>query len=84
MTEPVDSAEPANPNAPAPAAEIAGYAQALSELDAILRELEDPDLDVDRLAPQLRRASTLIAFCRQRIVGARLEIEAIAQDEEGG
>jgi len=66
-----------------PDAPIGGYAEALGELDAILAELENPDLDVDRLAPQLRRASTLIAFCRQRIVGARLEIEAITQDEDG-
>ncbi|MFN0026304.1 MAG: exodeoxyribonuclease VII small subunit [Acidimicrobiales bacterium] len=81
MTEPTTTTVPA-PEPPGSDAPISGYAAALTELDAILSELEDPDLDVDRLAPQLRRASALIAFCRQRITGARLEIEAITQDDE--
>ncbi len=59
-----------------------GYAAALTELDRILIELEDPDLDVDRLGPRVRRAAQLIAFCQQRIVGARLEVEAITSEEE--
>ena len=63
-------------------APIAGYAAALAELDEILRELEDPDLDVDRLGGQVRRAAQLIAFCRQRIVGARLEVEAVTAGDE--
>ncbi len=78
MTEPNATTKPDQPDAEAP---IGGYAEALRELDAILLELENPDLDVDRLAPQLRRASKLIAFCRQRIVGTRLDIESITQDD---
>lgn len=65
-----------------PDAPIDGYAAALAELDDILAELEDPDLDVDRLGGQVRRAAQLIAFCKQRIVGARLEVEAITSDDD--
>ncbi|MCC6436113.1 MAG: exodeoxyribonuclease VII small subunit [Acidimicrobiales bacterium] len=76
------------PGAPAPEApqleEPAGYAAALAELDDILAELEDPQLDIDRLGGQVRRAAQLIAFCKQRIVGARLEVEAITNGEDGG
>ncbi len=63
----------------------AGYAEALAELDAILTELENPNLDVDRLGGQVRRAARLIAFCRGRIVGARVEVEAVTthDDTEG-
>ena len=38
-----------------------GYAEALSELDSILRELESSDVDVDRLAERVARAAELIA-----------------------
>lgn len=57
-----------------------GYAEALSELDAILRELEGSDVDVDRLATRVERAATLIAFCRERIDHARVQIDTVVAD----
>jgi len=74
----VPTDESAGPDEPDPA----GYAEALAELDDILAELEDPDLDVDRLGGRVRRASQLIAFCRRRIAGARLEVEAVANGDD--
>jgi exodeoxyribonuclease VII small subunit len=53
----------------------AGYAEALEELEAILAQLERSDVDVDVLAAQVQRAAALIAFCRDRIGNARLQIE---------
>jgi exodeoxyribonuclease VII small subunit len=55
----------------------AGYAQAQAELDAILADLERPDLDVDRLAARVRRAAVLISFCRERITSAKVQIEQV-------
>lgn len=55
--------------------EPAGYAAAFAELEEILGALEQPDVDVDVLAAQVQRAAVLIAFCRERIAGARLSIE---------
>jgi len=55
-----------------------GYAAALAELDTILRELDDPALDIDRLGSQVRRAAELVAFCRLRIEGARADVDAVA------
>lgn len=57
-----------------------GYADALAELDAILRELETSDVDVDRLAERVARASELIALCRDRISAARLRIDEVIAD----
>jgi len=57
-----------------------GYAQALSELDTILRELEASDVDVDRLADRVARAAELIALCRDRIGTARLRIDEVIAD----
>ena len=60
-----------------------GYAQALSELDGILRELESSDVDVDRLADSVARAAELIAVCRSRITAARLRIDEVVADLDG-
>lgn len=57
-------------------AEPAGYAEALAELEGILAELERADVDVDVLAARVQRATTLIAFCRDRIGSAKVQIEA--------
>lgn len=70
MTEPT----PDTPESPI------GYADALSELDAILRELEGSDVDVDRLADRVARAADLIALCRDRIDAAKLRIDEVIAD----
>jgi exodeoxyribonuclease VII small subunit len=57
-----------------------GYADALTELDSILRELESSDVDVDRLADRVARAAELIALCRDRISAARIRIDEVIAD----
>ena len=57
-----------------------GYAEALGELDVILRELEGSDVDVDRLADRVARAADLIALCRERIDNAKLRIDDVIAD----
>lgn len=59
-----------------------GYADAVNELELILAELEDDDIDVDRLTTRVRRAAALIALCRQRILDARVEIEQILEEPD--
>lgn len=62
-----------------------GYAEALTELEAIVRELESAAVDVDRLTGRVSRARVLIARCRDRIVEARLHVEQVgAEPSEGG
>ena len=55
------------------------YRSAMTELESILQELERDDVDVDTLAERVRRAGSLLAFCRTRIDAARLEIEQIVE-----
>jgi exodeoxyribonuclease VII small subunit len=57
--------------------EHTGYAEALSELESILDELESDDVDVDVLAEHVKRASELIELCRDRIGKAKLRIEEV-------
>lgn len=57
-----------------------GYADALRELDGILRELEGSDVDVDRLADRVARAGELITLCRDKIGAAELQIRQVTTD----
>ena len=57
-----------------------GYADAMAELEQILRELEGESVDVDHLADRVQRASVLIRLCRDRIGAARLHIEQVVAD----
>ena len=66
-----------------PAADQLGYASALSELSRILQELEASDVDVDKLADRVARATELIAVCRDRIGAARLRIDEVIADLDG-
>ena len=57
-----------------------GYADALGELDDILRELESSDVDVDRLAERVTRAAALITICRDKITNADFQIRQVTAD----
>lgn len=59
-----------------------GYASALAELDEILRELDGDEVDVDVLGTRVRRAAELLRICRDRITGARFEVEQVVAELE--
>lgn len=61
-------------------ADSLGYADAVAELEEILTELEADDVDVDRLAEQVRRAADLIELCRGRLENAQVEVTRIVAD----
>jgi exodeoxyribonuclease VII small subunit len=56
------------------------YREALSEIEAILADLERDAVDVDELALKVARAADLIRVCRSRIADARLQVEEIVAD----
>jgi exodeoxyribonuclease VII small subunit len=58
------------------------YAEALAELEGILDELDGDEVDVDVLGARVRRASELLRLCRERIAGARFEVEQVVAELE--
>jgi exodeoxyribonuclease VII small subunit len=58
------------------------YADAQAELDAILRELDGDEVDVDVLGARVRRAAELLRLCRDRIAAARFEVEQVVGELE--
>ncbi|MCD9625448.1 exodeoxyribonuclease VII small subunit [Rhabdothermincola salaria] len=73
-----DDTEPATTAGDDP--EGLGYAEAVTELEEILAQLDGDEIDVDHLATQVRRAASLIALCRERLGAARVEVTRIVAD----
>lgn len=69
------------PGGATPDAEMT-YAAAQAELDAILRELDGDEVDVDVLGARVRRAAELLRLCRSRIAAARFEVEQVVGEIE--
>lgn len=64
------------------AASEPGFGEAMRELEAILGRIEGDDVDIDRLAEELRRAAELLEVCRGKIRKAELEVTSIVQQLE--
>ena len=62
---------------PAPPGELS-YAEATAELDAIIAELDQGQVDVDRLAERFRRATELVEELDRRIRATRRQVEGLA------
>lgn len=57
------------------------YEQAVSELEAIVRKMENDQLDIDTLAEQLKRAKHLIQLCKDKLTKTDEEIKKILEGE---
>jgi exodeoxyribonuclease VII small subunit len=64
-------------NGPAPS-----FREAMDELEGILERIEGEEIDVDRLAEELRRAAELLELCRAKIRRAEVEVTQIVQSLE--
>ncbi|HHT29783.1 MULTISPECIES: exodeoxyribonuclease VII small subunit [Petrimonas] len=55
------------------------YSQAKQELEAIVSAIESGELDVDALTEKVRRASMLIAFCKEKLTKTDEELQKILE-----
>jgi exodeoxyribonuclease VII small subunit len=58
------------------------YTSAITEIEAIVREIESGEIDVDVLAVKVKRASELITFCKDRLRNTQKEVEKTLVDIE--
>jgi len=65
-----------------PDQELSGlsYGQALDELEELLDELEDADIDVDRLADRVARGVGLVRHCRARLAVVTADVDQVVAD----
>jgi exodeoxyribonuclease VII small subunit len=71
--------EPRESSAEAPLS----FRAAMDELEGILERIEGEEIDIDRLAEELRRAAVLLDLCRGKIRKAEVEVTQIVQSLEG-
>ena len=67
---------------PTPAAAEPSFREAMDELEGILERIEGEEIDIDRLAEELRRAAQLLDLCRGKIRKAEVEVTQIVQTLE--
>lgn len=56
------------------------YSQAKQELEKIVSTIESGDLDVDALTEKVKRASELIAFCKEKLTKTDEELQKILEN----
>ena len=57
------------------------YEAAYAELQAIVRKMENDELDIDQMAEQLKRAQELIRLCKDKLTKADEEIKKILAEK---
>ncbi len=57
------------------------YNEALEELQTILEELNAETLDIDHLSDKVKRANTLVAHCKGKILKTQKELDQIIAKE---
>ncbi|MCA8949564.1 MAG: exodeoxyribonuclease VII small subunit [Planctomycetes bacterium] len=66
------------------------YAEATTELDEILRDIESGEIDLDELSEKVERAATLLALCRKKLLATEVKVKkavdevAAAMDADDG
>lgn len=56
------------------------YAEASSELEAILQEVESGEIDLDLLSEKVERAAALLAVCRQKLAATETRVKKVVAD----
>lgn len=59
------------------------YAEAMTEVEQILARFNTQQMDVDTLAAEVKRATELIAQCKERLMRAEREVAEVLGAEEG-
>lgn len=55
------------------------YEEALKELEGILKAMQSDQCDIDKLAAMTRRASELLAQCRNKLTATEEELRQILE-----
>lgn len=55
------------------------YTEAMTEIEQILARLRSEEMDVDTLSTQVKRATELIASCKQRLRKAEDDVKKVLE-----
>ncbi len=60
------------------------FEDALKELETIVKRLESGDSSLDKSIEDYTRGTQLRAYCQQKLEDARLKVEKLTSDGQGG
>ena len=58
------------------------YKAAMSEIEMIIRQIEDEELDVDLLSEKVKRVTSLIKICKEKLHKTEEEVNKILSEDE--
>ena len=64
------------------AAKKVSYSEAMAEIEEILEKIENEELDVDELAEKVKRVSTLLKTCKDKLTKTNTQVETILKEME--
>ena len=56
------------------------YKEAITEIDEILKQLENNELDVDELSEKVKKVSQLVTLCKEKLHNTEQEIDKILKE----
>jgi len=56
------------------------YKEAVSEIEEILNKIENEEFDVDELAEKVKRVSTLLKICKDKLMKTHEQVEQILKE----
>ncbi|MGC9341722.1 MAG: exodeoxyribonuclease VII small subunit [Bacteroidales bacterium] len=58
------------------------YKAAMTEIETIIRQIEDEELDVDLLSEKVKRVTSLIKVCKEKLHKTEEEVNKILSEDE--
>lgn len=58
------------------------YSQAVAQLEAIVRQIDGGQLEIDQFADKIKEANEIIAFCTSKLTKADQEIEKLLPEKQ--
>jgi len=58
------------------------YSEAMAEIEEILEKIENEELDVDELAEKVKRVSSLLKTCKDKLTQTNEQVEQILKEME--
>lgn len=58
------------------------YKEAVAEIENILEKIENEELDVDDLTEKVKKVSSLIKLCKEKLHNTEQEVEKILKEME--
>ena len=58
----------------------AKYEEVFASLEELVRKIEDPSEAISSLAPDMKRALEMIAWCREKLRGMQEELDSLLEE----